>query len=166
MSYEDGAAALSTGAEATGGGVITTGGTVSDVSWGETAGLYPTTGKGNLYNPERWDQGLLAELLSARAAIHMIGNERNPAVHRSMPSGNALEQKLAAYHYVENFPGVDAEIAGDPAVKYFYLSGNPNAKHTGIRGGEKVKHYGPFYNVGGGDAGGSSIYLIFYRSDA
>ena len=175
MSYAEGARALSPqvqkkdeestagGEDSSGGGFLATGGSVSDVSWGETAGLYPTAG-GNLYNPSRWDQGLVGELLKARAAIHLVGNERNPKVHRSMPSRNALEQKLAAYHYTENFPAVDPEIASDEAVKYFYLSADPNAKHTGITGGIKVKHYGPFHNVGGGDAGGSSIYLIFYKA--
>jgi hypothetical protein len=75
---------------------------------------------------------------------------------------------LAAYHLTDNFPDVDSEISGDKDVKYFYLSTDKNATTPSISSKywnqEKVKSYGPFYSIGGGDAGSGAIYIHFYKA--
>ena len=47
---------------------------ISNISWGETRGLYPTVNVTNSsefekYSPEKWDKEKVKELLKARAAI-------------------------------------------------------------------------------------------------
>ena len=135
--------------------------TLSDVSWGETQGLYP--GSRNLYQPDKWDPNNLCVLLRARAAVHDVAT-RNSRVHRSTRFRNQVERRLRPYHCVENFPQVDAEIT--PEVKWFYLSKlahGPDA-HPGLeQASEIAKSYGPFHAVGGGDAGKGMVYIHFYR---
>lgn len=75
---------------------------------------------------------------------------------------------MAAYHLTDNFPDVDTEIADDSEVKYFYLSSNKDATTPSISSKywnqQKVKTYGPFYAIGGGDAGSGAIYIHFYKA--
>jgi hypothetical protein len=137
-------------------------GTLSEVSWGETAGLYPT--KDNKYQPEKWDAAKTCELLKARGAVHAVG-QRGESVHTGTPKASEpLEQKLKIYHFVENFPSLDSEIA-DVGVKWFYLSPQPDKPevHPATTGTERVKSYGSFYNVGGGDVKRGDTYIHFYR---
>jgi hypothetical protein len=143
--------------------VFKTTGTLSEVSWGETSGLYPS--KQLEYSPDMWDAGLTGILLAARRAIHEIG-KRGQSVHRAKPSASdIMEQKLKTYHLIENFPALDAEIV-DPGVKWFYLSNTANQqKHPGLsQPHERVKSYGPFFNNGGGDVPrGGGVYLHFFK---
>ena len=155
-------------------------GRISKVSWGETSGLYPIkverdkNGKiikpknKDLFNPKSWDPMLLVELLKARAAINLLSN-RNGQHHTASPDLNdPIEKMLAAYHLIDNFPEVDAEIKDDKEVKYFFLSTNENSKTPSISekywSQEKVATYGPFYSIGGGDAGTGLIYIHFYKA--
>jgi hypothetical protein len=137
-------------------------GTLSEVSWGETSGLYPTSA--NKYQSEKWDSAKTCELLRARGAVHAVGG-RGESVHTGKPrASDPLEQKLKVYHLVENFPALDPEIA-DPAVRWFYLSVNANGPdvHPGTTGTARVKSYGSFHNVGGGDVPKGPVYIHFYR---
>ncbi len=140
--------------------VTTTGNlTLSEVSWGETSGIYP--GKDHLYQPDRWDQARLCDLLKARSAVNDVAS-RNNDVRKAKPSKGNIDQMLRPYHCVENFPPVDREITA--AVKWFYLSSTQNAptSHPGTTGTVLVKSYGPFYNIGGGDVPAGAVYLLFY----
>ena len=144
---------------------------VSDVSWGETQGIYPTKSmkpsEKELQNPDEWDGTKTEQLMEARANIDFIYNERNSAAHTDKVNLNEKTEKtLAPYHSKDNFPSVAPEIKNDENAKYFYLSNKPDAKHTGISSKywdqKIVKCYGPFYNRGGGDAPKGEIYIIFY----
>jgi hypothetical protein len=139
---------------------VRTTGSVSKSSWGETSGIYPT--KDNVYNPSKWDQTKECELRRMRAAVHDVC-KRNPKHHEDSPDMNdALEQKLAPYHLIENFPPLDKEIT--PAVKWFYLSASPVvAVHPGTTGTTCVRTYGPFFNIGGGDVPKGEVYVHFYK---
>lgn len=139
-------------------------GTISEASWGETSGLYPSSY--NKFNPEKWDIEKTNELLKARAAIDYISKNRNSHLRKSFPRVNdVLEKRLALFHLTENFPEVDIEIKNNSKVKWFYLGSTRNAIHTGLNSTQKiVKVYGPFYNVGGGDVKVGDTYLIFYEA--
>lgn len=141
---------------------------LSAVSFGETGGLYPTKNavNANLYSPEKWDEALTSELLKCRAAITLVSG-RGEKCKKNLPNTkNKIERMLAAYHLTDNFPQVDNEIKRDATVKYFYLSPDKNAKHTGINYSnwdiKMVKSYGPFYNIGGGDVPRGATYVHFY----
>lgn len=136
-------------------------GTLSEVSWGETSGLYPT--KDNLYEPEKWDRPKTCDLLRARAAVRVVG-QRNPQVHKGTPGPGAIEQRLKPYHFVENFLALDPEIA-DAGVKWFFLSPQSDKPdvHPATTGTKRVKTYGSFYNVGGGDVAKGNVYIHFYK---
>lgn len=135
-------------------------GTLSEVSWGETSGLYPAAH--NKYDPAQWDATKTCELLRARGAIHAIG-QRGEKVHRAKPGAGTIEQKLKPYHFYENFLSLDPEI-GDSEVKWFYLSAKSSLDaHPTMSTLEWVKKYGPFYNDGGGDVPRGEVYIHFYR---
>lgn len=137
-------------------------GTLSEVSWGETSGLYPSDQ--NKYQPEKWDPAKTCELLKMRGAIHAVG-QRGQSVHKSKPkAGDAIEQKLKVYHLTENFPALDSEIS-DTEVKWFYLSPQSDGPevHPGTTGTTRVKGYGSFYNIGGGDVKKGDCYVHFYK---
>jgi hypothetical protein len=135
-------------------------GTLSEVSWGETSGLYPT--KDNKYEPEKWDGAKTCELLSARGAVHAIG-QRGEKVHKAKPGKDPVEQKLKPYHFIENFPTLDSEIS-DATVKWFYLSNKASMDvHPTMSTLVSVKKYGPFYNNGGGDVAKGNTYIHFYK---
>lgn len=136
-------------------------GTLSEVSWGETSGIYPI--KSYLYQPAKWDQAKTCELLKARGAIQEVGS-RGESVHKAKPGSGKIEQILKPYHFTENFPAVDSEIK-DAGVKWFYLSSTENKPdvHPGTTGTERVKTYGSFYNSGGGDVAVGDVYIHFYR---
>ena len=139
---------------------VTKTGTLSQVSWGETSGLYPT--QSNKYNPDLWDEKKTCELLKARGAVHAVG-QRGEKVHKASPGSGAIEQKLKVYHLIENFPAVDSEI-GDAKVKWFYLSPQSTlTTHPTMSSLTWVKKYGPFYNIGGGDVATGNAYIHFYR---
>jgi hypothetical protein len=138
-------------------------GTVNTISWGETSGLYPTSGPGNLYKPALWDQAKLCDLLRARRAAAEVG-KRNKAVHTASPGSGAIEQMLKKYHFNENFPALDTEIA-DAGVKWFFLSSSSTgpAAHPGATGSVIAKTYGSFYNTGGGDVKKGDTWIHFYK---
>jgi hypothetical protein len=143
-------------------------GNISKVSVGETSGLFPTdSGAANkLYRPSEWNPALTQQLLECRAAVTLIAT-RGERHHAVVPkTGTALERTLAAYHLKDNFPVVSSEILNDPTVKFFYLSPDKNAVHTGLDYKtwdiRLVKSYGPFYNVGGGDVPRGLTYVNFY----
>jgi hypothetical protein len=138
-------------------------GTVNRISWGETSGLYPTTSGTNLYKPDLWDQAKLCELLRARRAVAEVGT-RNKSVHSASPGSGAIDQMLKKYHFNENFPTLDTEIA-DAGVKWFYLSGKADspAAHPGATGSVMVKSYGSFHNTGGGDVKKGNAWIHFYK---
>ena len=95
---------------------------ISEISWGETSGLYPTKNGGkipNYENPVNWDEQKTEELMKARAAIHLIGTRRNTQVFRAKCTLKGIEKILAKYHLTSNFPPVDAEILNDKDVKFF-----------------------------------------------
>ena len=138
--------------------------TLSEVSWGETQGVYPTSA--NLFRPDKWDVRRLCQLLKARAAVHDVA-KRNSRVHRNSVFKNQLERRLRPYHCTENFPTLDAEIT--PEVKWFYLSSLAHgpAAHPGLGQPSQIaKSYGPFHAIGGGDAGKGPIYIHFYELTA
>ena len=147
---------------------------VNKTSWGETKGLYPTENTTNpsaeeRNNPKNWSPDKLKQLLKARAAIALIGKERNTDVHNETNDlATELKRILAPYHLEDNFPEVDAEIKNDAAVKYFYLSDKQTVSTTAISSKwhdqECVKTYGPFYNIGGGDAPKGAVYIHFYKA--
>ena len=135
-------------------------GTLSKVSWGETSGLYPT--KNNLYSPDKWDGPKTCELLKLRSAVHEVA-KRGEKVHEASPGSGNIEQLLKPYHLVENFPGVDSEIADDK-VKWFYLSHLESlTEHPTMSTLTSVKTYGSFYNIGGGDVKKGDVYVHFYK---
>jgi hypothetical protein len=145
----------------------------SKVAWGETQGLYPTKTmnptESEIYNPSKWDPGKLKELQKARAAIDFIYNFRNHVAHKSTPDmSNPLVKRISKYCYKDEFPDVDAEIKNNSNVKWFYLGPTStymtNSIDQGSWNATIVKYYGPFYNVGGGDAQGKSIYILFYSA--
>ncbi|MBS1902216.1 MAG: DUF4157 domain-containing protein [Bacteroidetes bacterium] len=135
-------------------------GTLSKVSWGETSGIYPT--KDNRYTPEKWDPQKTCDLLRARGAVNAVG-ARGQKVHEASPGSSVIELKLKPYHFTENFPSLDPEIA-DNAVKWFYLSPLSSLpQHPTMSMLTSVKSYGAFYNNGGGDVPAGDIYIHFYK---
>jgi hypothetical protein len=137
-------------------------GTLSEVSWGETSGLYPSDQ--NKFQPEKWDQAKTCELLKTRGAVHAVG-QRGQSVHKGKPSASdPIEQKLKIYHFIENFPALDSEIL-DAKVKWFFLSSDSDKPdvHPGTTGATRVKGYGSFYNIGGGDVKKGNVYIHFYK---
>jgi hypothetical protein len=135
-------------------------GTLSEVSWGETSGLYPS--KENIYAPEKWDAPKKCELLRLRGAIHAVG-QRGNKVHTGTPGKDPFEQKLKPFHLVENFLLLDPEIANEE-VKWFYLSNQADLPtHPTMSSLVWVKKYGPFHNVGGGDVPKGDVYVHFYK---
>lgn len=137
-------------------------GTLSEVSWGETSGLYPS--EQNKYQPAKWDPAKTCELLKLRGAVHAVGG-RGQSVHKGKPkAGDKIEQMLKVYHLTENFPALDSEIS-DTEVKWFYLSSDATTPevHPGTTGTMKVKTYGGFHNVGGGDVKKGDVWVHFYK---
>jgi len=137
-------------------------GTLSEVSWGETAGLYPT--EENKFQPEKWNQAKTCELLEVRGALHAVA-QRGESVRKGTPKeSDALEQKLKVYHLIENFPALDSAIS-DTEVKWFFLSPDSDkpAVHPATTGTMRVKTYGSFYNIGGGDVKKGDVYIHFYK---
>jgi len=135
--------------------------TLSEVSWGETSGIYPT--RENLYKPDRWDQQKMCELLRARAAVNDVAR-RNSHVRKAKPGRDPIEQMMRPYHCIENFPAPDSEV--DDEVKWFYLSSDQDKplSHPGASQPMVIaRTYGPFFNVGGGDVSRGDVYLHFYR---
>ncbi|MGH6918478.1 MAG: DUF4157 domain-containing protein, partial [Geminicoccaceae bacterium] len=143
-------------------------GTLSEVSWGESASMYPTKDmaptKEALYYPENWDQAKNCELLKARGAMDLI-SQRNPDVQRGTPSPkDVIHQRVKKYHFIENFPSPDPEVA-DPEVKWFFHDPSPTAVHTGIdrETQQRVKTYGPFYNSFEGKVPKGPVHVLFYK---
>ena len=137
-------------------------GTLSEVSWGETSGLYPSAD--NKYQPAKWDAAKTCELLKLRGAVHAVG-QRGQSVHKGKPKDkDPIEQLLKKYHLVENFPALDSEIS-DTEVKWFFLSSEADKPevHPGTTGTTKVKTYGNFHNVGGGDVKKGDVWVHFYK---
>lgn len=135
--------------------------TLSEVSWGETSGIYPT--RDHLYKPDKWDQAKLGELLRARAAVTDVA-KRNSHVRKAKPGPGNIEQMMRPYHAIENFPVRDVEI--DEEVKWFYLSAFPDKPLTHPGASQQMviaKSYGPFHNIGGGDVPKGEVYLHFYK---
>ena len=144
---------------------------ISEISWGETSGLYPTKDVNNpkdIYNTEKWDQDKIDDLLKARAAIHLIGTKRNSHVNKIKCKMKGIEKMLATFHLVSNFPEVDPEILNDDDVKFFFLSSKKTEATPSINSKyfdqECVKTYGPFYNAGGGDVEKGPVYIHFYKA--
>lgn len=138
-------------------------GTLSEVSWGETSGFYPSAE--NKYDPGKWDPVKKCELLRARGAIHAVG-QRGEKVNRGRPGNDPILQKLKPYHFIENFLSLEPEI-GKPEVKWFYLSKHATlTTHPTMSSLVWVKKYGPFFNVGGGDVPKGDAYIHFYRKGA
>ncbi len=135
--------------------------TLSEVSWGETSGIYPT--RENLYKPDRWDQEKMCELLRARAAVDDVA-KRNSHVRKAKPGSGNIERMMRPYHCIENFPAPDKEI--DVEVKWFYLSSFPDKPITHPGASQEMviaKTYGPFHNTGGGDVARGDVWLHFYK---
>lgn len=135
--------------------------TLSEVSWGETSGIYPS--RDNLYKPDKWDQEKMALLLRARAAVTDVA-KRNSDVRKAKPGPGKIEQMMKPYHCLENFPVLDKEIGAE--VCWFYLSPLPDKPVTHPGASRKMviaKTYGPFFNSGGGDVSRGDVYLHFYR---
>jgi hypothetical protein len=137
--------------------------TLSDASWGETAGIYPA--RENLDRPDRWDPIKLADLLRARAALADVA-VRNRELRRAHPGPGAADQLLRPYHCIENFPARDHVI--DDEVRWFHVSASPRTPVSHPAAAQTViaVTYGPFYNRGSGDAEQGQCYLHFYRRDA
>lgn len=137
--------------------------TLSEVSWGETSSLYPTSE--NLYKPDRWDQDKLCDLLRARAAVHDVAR-RNHQVRKAKPGQGNIDKLMFPYHCIENFPAKDRTI--DDGVRWFYLSSfaDKPISHPGTSQTVIVQSYGPFHNTGGGDVKRGDVYLHFYRVEA
>jgi hypothetical protein len=134
--------------------------TLSEVSWGETSGIYPTSG--NLYKPDKWNQEKMCELLRARAAVNDVA-KRNSHVRKAKPGNGSIEKMMRPYHCTENFPTPDKEIDGE--VKWFYLSSYSDKPITHPGASQRmviVKTYGPFHNIGGGDVAKGDVWLHFY----
>jgi Domain of unknown function (DUF4157) len=143
-------------------------GTLSEVSWGESASMYPTKDMAptdeDLYHPENWDQAKKCELLKARGAMDLI-SQRNPDVQRGTPNPkDAIHQRVKQYHFIENFPSFDPEVS-DPEVKWFFHDPSPTAVHTGIdrETQVRVKTYGPFYNSYAGSVPKGPVHILFYK---
>lgn len=139
---------------------------LSEVSWGETSGLYPS--KDNKYSPDKWVGEKLKELLKCRAAVHLVASRGEKHKKNKPKSTDKIETMLATYHLVPNFPEVDAEIKNNNNVKFFYLDANKDIAHPSIDSAhwnqKIVKAYGPFYNIGGGDVAVGDTYVIFYEA--
>jgi hypothetical protein len=143
-------------------------GTLSEVSWGESASMYPTKDMAptneDLYDPESWDQAKKCELLKARGAMDLI-SQRNPDVQWGTPSPkDVIHQRVKRYHFIENFPSPDPEVA-DPEVKWFFHDPSPTAIHSGIdrETQVRVKAYGPFYNSYADAVPKGPVHILFYK---
>lgn len=143
---------------------------------GETSGLYPVKNSNLKYsepiNIDNWDCDILKQLMKARAGITLVA-DRNGKHHTAKVNlNNAIEKKLAPFHLKNNFPSVDSAIDSDSAFKYFFLSDKPNSDAPSSMISPKywnqvrVATYGPFYAIGGGDAGKGMIYIHFYKAVA
>ena len=146
---------------------------ISDISWNETAGLYPTKNTTNpseeeKNNPAEWDSDKLEQLLKARAAITLIAEKRNSIVAKGTFVLDSKNKILALYHSKDNFPEVDDEIKNDTNVKFYCISHLSPVSTSAISSkywNQKcVKTYGTFYNNGGGDARKGAVYIHFYKA--
>jgi hypothetical protein len=145
---------------------------LSKASWGETSGLYPVksanpTNK-ELFDPKKWDPELSKQLQKARAAIQLLTG-RNSYFHDGSPNlKNPIEKMLSEYHMKSGFPDVDTEIKANDNVRFFYLAPTSTTLTPSIDSRyftpKIVVSYGPFYSIGGGDAGKGQIYIIFYEA--
>ncbi len=148
----------------------------ANISWGETAGLYPITPglskdavtPAILYNPDQWDPTSVNQLLKARAAIEIIA-KRNSKVQSGIPNlDNDVEKELMPYHAKPVLRAmeaeVDREVRTDRDVRLFYISPNAvEAHHPADNESQLVVSYGPFWNTGGGDVGRGYVYIHFYK---
>ncbi|MBI1836359.1 MAG: hypothetical protein HYR91_03740 [Flavobacteriia bacterium] len=146
-------------------------GTVSESSWGETQGVYPTKNmdpsEAEKYDPAKWDADKTDLLLKARASINYIAENRNSDVQLDNPNAKSnIEQTLSTFHMTCNFPTVPTEITSDPSVTAFFLGTTKTDRHTGLNYNTHdvkiVAAYGPFYNTGGGDVVEGAMYILFY----
>ncbi|MDB4950665.1 MAG: hypothetical protein JWM27_3314 [Gemmatimonadetes bacterium] len=139
-------------------------GTLSKVSWGETGGLYPITKEADVYKQGSWDASKVCEILRMRAAVHEVATRGQKTKSSSPPSGDKFAQSVKKYHFVENFPSVDATVAV-AEVKWFYLSNDATtpASHPSVPGSTRVQSYGSFFNVGGGDVPKGATWVHFYK---
>ena len=87
---------------------------------------------------------------------------------RAPDNSNQLEMLLGAWTLKENLPDIDPVVLKNPNVKYFFLSPDPKARHSGLDYQNNnitiVKTLGPFYNTGSGDVPIGPTYIIFYSA--
>ena len=130
---------------------------ISDVSWGESEGVFPTKNTKNpteqeKYNPSKWDTDKEKELQKARAGMQYIADNRNKKVWRNSPNlKNKIVKILSEYHKKSTFLEVDKEIKDDLDVKYYFVAPSSNTEHPSLISGKQkiVISYGPFYTNGG-----------------
>ena len=130
---------------------------ISPFSWGESKGCFPVCSKGGwgyLTNPDNWDAELLKDLQEVRAVMDYIAKNRNSDHQKETPSNadfsHNTNRMLMAYHLSDNLPEVPDYVTSNENVRWYQMSLNPHADHSGINNNthseviEKI--YGPFYN--------------------
>jgi hypothetical protein len=141
----------------------------ASVGYGETRGLLPQkspSAKGhNTYDRGNWSSDSFQELQQARRNI-MDVSERNPRIHRAEPGdkANAIDKSV----WDDNTDAA-AQSGGTLPGNHFFIrqagvgSQRPPKKAGFGRTGNPIRSYGPFVNVGGGDAPkGGHAYIDIY----
>jgi len=135
-------------------------------AYGETSGLYAQKidPKVSTYDPANWDSTSQADLQEARRWLTEV-QRRNPVMHYDRPHGNnpieARQWQLAS----DAAGNVDS--VSPSTVKKFFIRQDgvgPQTPPESWSGWVLHKSFGPFINVGGGDAPkGDGTYIEFYR---
>jgi hypothetical protein len=141
----------------------------ASVGYGETRGLLPQTSadaKGhNPYDRGTWSPDSFEALQQARRNIIDVSG-RNPRVHRAKPGNKASTIERSVW---DDNRAAASQSGGVLAGSYFFIRqagvGPQRPPKTAGFGqtGDPVRSYGPFVNVGGGDAPkGEHTYIDIY----
>jgi len=141
----------------------------ASAGYGETRGLLPQKSadakKHSPYDRTTWDKDSFDELQEARRNI-MDVSDRNPRVRRTRPGekANAIEESV----WNDN-KNAAANSGGELPGNHFFIRQagvgpqRPPKKAGFGQTGDPVRSYGPFINVGGGDAPtGKHTYIDIY----
>lgn len=141
----------------------------ASVGYGETRGLLPQKSTGakrhDPYDRTTWDKDSFDELQEARRNI-MDVSERNPRVHRAKPSDKANSIERTAWG--DNTSAAAQSSGALPGSHFFIRQAGvgpqrPPEKAGFGQTGNPIRSYGPFINVGDGDAPkGKHTYIDIY----
>jgi hypothetical protein len=140
----------------------------AEIGYGETAGLLPQESphapkKASPYDRRTWDPHSAAELQQARTNIMDI-SIRNHVVHPAKPGNDTISQSV----WNDNMKAAANSDGSLPGQHFFIRQHGVGRQRPGPDQGwgqgKPIRSYGPFRNVGGGDAPkGDDTYIDIYN---